>query len=213
MIGPANGTSPPTVPDLTDRGLTVAPALLGCILSVDGVGVRLVEVEAYEGGDDPASHAWRGESRRNAVMFGPAGRLYVYQMHGHACCNVVCGPAGVATAVLLRAGEVVEGIEEARARRPGVRDAWLARGPGNLTRTLGITAADNGASLLGEGRIRLAPGPRPEVVAAGPRVNVSRAWDRAWRFTDPASPSVSAFKLHANARGAAILVPPDEPPG
>lgn len=192
----------PALPDLTRRGLVVAPELLGCVLwAGGGVGVRLVEMEAYEGADDPASHAWRGRTRRNAVMFGPAGRLYVYQLHGHACCNVVCGPAGIATAVLLRAGEVVSGLDQARARRPGVRDAWLARGPGNLTRALGITPADNGVDLLAGGRVRLLGGGRPDAVDAGPRVNVSRAHDRPWRFVEAGSPSVSAFKIHAAARG------------
>ena len=135
------------LPDLTRRALEVAPGLVGCVLTVRGVAVRIVEVEAYEGADDPASHAWRGPTARNAVMFGPAGHVYVYTMHGHACMNLVCGPAGVASAVLLRAGEVVAGLEEARSRRPGVRDAWLARGPGNLCRALGVTRADDGAEL------------------------------------------------------------------
>nr|WP_269779442.1 DNA-3-methyladenine glycosylase [Propioniciclava soli] len=199
--GPGAGVGDaPVPPDVSRRALEVAPELLGCVLWADGVGVRLVEVEAYEGADDPASHAWRGPSGRNEVMFGEAGHLYVYQMHGHACCNIVCGPTGVASAVLVRAGEVVAGVERARERRPGVRDAWLARGPGNLTRALGLAAADNGAPLLGGGRVRLEAGSPPTAVGRGPRVNVSRAWERDWRFTDPSSASVSALKLHANAR-------------
>lgn len=198
---PAERASPgSSLPDLTRRALAVAPDLLGCVLWADGVGVRLVEVEAYEGADDPASHAWRGPTPRNRVMFGPAGHLYVYRLHGHVCCNVVCGPQGVATAVLVRAGEVVVGLATARARRPGVRDAWLARGPGNLTRTLGITAADDGADLCAGGRLRLLPGPRPDAVAAGPRVNVSRAHDRPWRFIAVGSASVSAFRAHPAVR-------------
>lgn len=189
--------------DLGRRALEVAPALLGCVLRVRGVGVRIVEVEAYEGTDDPASHAWRGPTARNRVMFGPAGRLYVYQMHGHRCANVVCGPDGVASAVLLRAGEVVEGVDAARGRRPGVRDAWLARGPGNLGRALGITLEDWGASLGGP-EIELLDGDTVpvEAVASGPRVNVSRAFDRPWRFWDARSASVSAAKLHPQARSA-----------
>ena len=190
--------------DLSRRALDVAPDLLGLVFRVRGVGVRLTEVEAYEGADDPASHAWRGPTARNAVMFGPAGRLYVYTMHGHACVNLVCGPDGVASAVLLRAGEVVEGVDLARGRRPGVRDAWLARGPGNLTRALGITRADDGAVLGADG---LALGDRVEPVGevrAGVRVNVSRAFDRPWRFTLD-HPSVSVLKLHPAARGAATL--------
>ncbi|MFP5417398.1 MAG: DNA-3-methyladenine glycosylase [Actinomycetes bacterium] len=184
------------------RALEVAPELLGCVLTVRGVAVRLTEVEAYEGADDPASHAWRGRTPRNAVMFGAPGHLYVYQMHGHHCVNVVCGPVGTASAVLLRAGEVIAGLEEARSRRPGVRDAWLARGPGNLTRALGLTAADQGRPLGADG-VTLVPGrPAPsEEVRAGVRVNVSRAFDRPWRFT-LAHPSVSALSLHRNARPA-----------
>lgn len=185
--------------DLGRRALQVAPGLLGCVLWAGGVGVRLVEVEAYEGADDPASHAWRGPTRRNGVMFGPGGRLYVYTLHGHHCANVVCGPAGVASAVLLRAGEVVAGHELARARRPGVRDAWLARGPGNLCRALGITLADDGADLCGPA-VLLAPGPAADAVASGPRVNVGRAAERPWRFWDATSASVSAFKPHRAPR-------------
>ena len=192
------------LPDLTRRALEVAPGLVGCVLSVRGVAVRIVEVEAYEGADDPASHAWRGPTARNAVMFGPAGHVYVYTMHGHACMNLVCGPPGIASAVLLRAGEVVAGLEEARSRRPGVRDAWLARGPGNLCRALGVTRADDGAELgasrVGASGWSLGPGTPPDAMASGVRVNVSRAFDRPWRFWDPASPSVSAAKLHPAAR-------------
>ncbi len=132
-------------------------------------------------------------------MFGPAARLYVYGMHGHACVNVVCGPAGIASAVLMRAGEVVEGLEVARERRPGVRDAWLARGPGNLCRALGITRDDNGAVLGEDGFGLTPPTVAPGEVRAGVRVNVSRAFDRPWRFT-LVHPSVSALKRHAHAR-------------
>lgn len=187
-------------PDLSRRALAVAPDLLGCVLRVGGVGVRLVEVEAYEGADDPASHAWRGRTRRNGVMFEAGGLLYVFTMHGHHCANIVCGPQGIASAVLLRAGEVVAGIDEARRRRPRVRDAWLARGPGNLCRVLGITLDDAGAGLTGP-RLILERGEGPDAVASGPRVNVSRAADVPWRFWDAASASVSAFTAHPAGRG------------
>lgn len=195
-----SGEIPVPVPDLSGPARLVAPALIGCVLRVGEVAVRIVEVEAYEGPDDPASHAWRGRTARNATMFGPAGHLYVYQMHGHACCNVVCGPAGTPHGILIRGGDVVAGLEEARSRRPGVVDAHLARGPGNLTRALGITRADDGASLLAAGRVRLQPGSDVVEVQAGPRVNVSRAYDRPWRFTAAGAAGVSAFKAHPLSR-------------
>lgn len=188
------------LPDLNRRAVTVAPELLGCVLRANGVGVRIVEVEAYEGLDDPASHAYRGPTRRNATMFGPAGFLYVYQMHGHACCNIVCAAEGTASGVLIRAGEVVEGLELARSRRPGAPDVRLARGPGNLTRSLGITTADDGAYLLGSGSIQLHPGPPPTSIVTGARVNISQAAHHPWRFSDGGSRAVSAFKRHPAAR-------------
>lgn len=204
---PASGRPPPRdrrrlVIDLTARALTVAPVLLGAVLRVRGVALRLTEVEAYEGADDPASHAFRGRTPRNEVMFGPAGHLYVYRIHGHHCCNVVCGPEGLASAVLLRAGEVIDGLDEARARRPGVPDTQLARGPGNLARTLGITMADQGADLAGPDLVLDLPPGRAIVAGtprAGVRVNVSRAFDRPWRFWID-HPSVSALILHPLAR-------------
>ncbi|MDO5498997.1 MAG: DNA-3-methyladenine glycosylase [Propionibacteriaceae bacterium] len=173
-----------------------ARQLLGATLARGTTAVRITEVEAYAGAGDPASHAFRGPTRRNAVMFGPAGRLYVYAMHGHFCANVICTPQGVGGGVLIRAGEVVEGIEHARERRPGVADPKLARGPGNLTRALGISLADNGAELLtGDSavQVRLAT-IGPGHVSAGPRVGVSRAADVAWRFWVTGDPSVSAYR-------------------
>ncbi|WOP18319.1 DNA-3-methyladenine glycosylase [Raineyella sp. LH-20] len=193
------------LPDLSRPALDVAPLLVGCRLQAGPVTVRLVEVEAYEGSADPASHAYRGRTSRNAVMFGPSGHLYVYTLHGSVCCNVVCGPEGTATAVLLRAGEVEAGREVARARRLAHRgsplpDRDLARGPGNLCRALGITAADNGADLLGGGALQLLPAERCAMdLSTGPRVNVSTAADRPWRFWDASSGSVSLFKRHPQA--------------
>lgn len=180
-----------------------APRLLGAVLRRGPVAVEVTEVEAYEGEADPASHAWRGPSRRNAVMFGPAGHLYTYQMHGHVCCNVVCSPAGVANAVLIRAGRVIDGIEVARERRgPTVPDARLARGPGCLTRALGITMTDSGVDLFaGDSPVRLTPGrPVGEPLLTGPRVGVPRATQEPLRFWIADEPSVSAYKKIRPAR-------------
>lgn len=180
-----------------------ARVLLGCFLATPDVTVRITEVEAYAGTDDPASHAYKGQTARNAVMFGPAGHLYTYTMHGHTCCNVVCSPAGVAQAVLIRAGEVVEGAEVARSRRrPGVSDAHLARGPGNLTRALGVTMAHSGVDLCDRGSgVRLVRGElrAGESVAVGPRVGVSQAADDPMRFWIEGDPTVSAYRRSPRA--------------
>ncbi len=169
-----------TLRDLARPPEVVAPALLGATLVVrapEGCRrVRLVEVEAYGGLDDPASHAARGPTPRCAVMFGPAGRLYVYRSYGrHWCANVVTGPPGVAGAVLLRAGEVLD----ARGR-----PIAAVRGPGLLARYLGLTGADTGASLIGSGArrawMRRAEGDL-EVAVSG-RVGISREVERPWRF-------------------------------
>ncbi len=139
------------------HALDVARRLLGATLCVRGVRVRITEVEAYGGvGEDPGSHAFRGPGKKNATMFGPPGRLYVYFTYGmHWCANVVCGPEGSASAVLLRAGEVVDGIEAARARRlTAKRDADLARGPARLTQALGLSGDDDDADLTPDPRSR-----------------------------------------------------------
>jgi DNA-3-methyladenine glycosylase len=143
--------------------------------------VLLTEVEAYGGGEDPASHGFLGPTRRNASMFGPAGTLYVYRSYGvHWCMNAVTGPLGEASAVLLRAGRPVVGEEHMRRRR-GRRD-HLCDGPGRLCQALGVTGEQDGTSLL-EGAVRLLGTPAPgTVVTAGPRVGISRAVDRPWRF-------------------------------
>lgn len=184
----------------------VAPELLGWQLthaSPEGVvTVQLTEVEAYAREADPASHAFSGLTPRNAVMFGPAGHLYVYFSYGiHWCANVVVGPAGKASAVLLRAGRVVEGTDLARARRGVlVADRSLARGPACLTQALGIDREHNGALLTGRGPLSLRCGEPPVTVSSGPRVGVSRAADVPWRFWATGDPTVSAYKRSPRAR-------------
>jgi DNA-3-methyladenine glycosylase len=195
--------------DLLPSSLQVAPLLLGAVLVHDEgavrVAVRLTEVEAYSGPADPGSHAYRGRTPRTQVMFGPPGHLYVYFTYGmHWCANVVCGPDGEAGAVLLRAGEVVEGLDVARARRPTSRgDAELARGPARLATSLGIGRGQNGADLCdGAARLWLEP-PDPVRMAGrqtltGPRVGVSGPGGDAetfpWRFWTVHDPTVSAYR-------------------
>ncbi|ALG14808.1 DNA-3-methyladenine glycosylase [Kibdelosporangium phytohabitans] len=174
--------------------------LLGGILeshSPQGVvRVRLVEVEAYRGGDDPASHCYRGRTARNDVMFGPAGHLYVYFVYGmHFCANIVSLTDGVPGAVLLRAGEVVDGIELARTRRPSARkDAELAKGPARLTGVLGIDRVQNGVDLTDpDSPIRIYEGEPAGDIHSGPRVGVAVAMDVPWRFWVD-STAVSAYR-------------------
>jgi DNA-3-methyladenine glycosylase len=175
----------------------VAPSLLGCVLEAHGVGVRLTEVEAYSGeGLDPASHAHRGPTPRTEVMFGPAGRLYVYFTYGmHWCANVVTGPAGHASAVLLRAGAVVSGLELARERRPGARDRDLCRGPARLCRALALEGEHLGLDLLDPGSpVRLLPGRHDGEVLSGPRVGVAQGAETPWRFWLAGEPTVSPYR-------------------
>jgi len=154
----------------------------------------IVEVEAYRGADDPASHAYRGRTERNAVMFGAPGRAYVYLIYGmHHCLNVVTGRPGAAAAVLIRAIEPLEGVRHMRRAR-GV-EAWerLGRGPGCVTRALGLNARHNGADLT-RGRLWLgdrAPRRRGYPVVAGPRIGIRRAAERPWRFHLAGHPCVS----------------------
>ena len=183
--------------------LTLAPRLIGAVL-VSGAGagevaVRLTEVEAYEGADDPASHAFRGRTPRTEVMFGPPGHLYCYFTYGmHWCANIVCGVDGRASAVLLRAGEIVRGADVAHDRRPTARRAAeLARGPARLASALGLAAATNGADLCSDGspvRLETIPARRVRGVVSGPRVGIAVAQDRPWRFWLDGDPTVSAFK-------------------
>jgi len=185
-----------------------AQTLLGWRLTANGVTVRLTEVEAYSGlGADPASHAHRGPTNRNAVMFGPAGFLYVYQIYGmHFCANIVCGPEGQAAAVLLRAAAVIDGLETARQRRPAARaDRDLAAGPAKLMQVLALNRAANATSLVdGTGPATLTPPldeVKPDEIAAGPRVGVTSAHDVPWRFWIAGDPTVSAYRRHVPKPG------------
>ena len=174
--------------------LEVAPRLLGGVLRHGDVAVRLSEVEAYDGPNDPGSHAFRGRTRRNAVMFGPPAHLYCYFTYGmHVCANVVTGPEGDPSAVLLRAGEVVEGLDAARERRPGVKDRDLARGPANLCRALGIGLEHDGLDLV-HGAVRLEPRAPVHPVSTGPRVGLRGAPERPWRFWITEDPTVSTYR-------------------
>lgn len=199
----------------------VAPALLGCIVEHETpeglVAVELTEVEAYAGEIDPASHAYRGKSPRNAVMYGPPGHAYVYFTYGmHFCVNVVCMPEGKASAVLLRAGRVTAGEDLARQRRRrgGVdggeapapraipaRD--LARGPARLCQALSIDRTQNGADLcVSASPIRLRRGDgivqttAELAISAGPRVGVSAGADTSWRFWRANDETVSMYRPH-----------------
>jgi DNA-3-methyladenine glycosylase len=185
-----------------------ARELLGWHIVANGVSVRLTEVEAYRGADDAASHAYRGRTPRNAVMFGPAGHLYVYFTYGmHWCLNVTMGADGEAAAVLLRAGEVVDGLDAARARRPRVPlDRDLARGPARLAATLGLDGAANGLDLF-DSRVRLEPRSEPvQRIEAGPRVGVSKEKERPWRFWVAGEPTVSQYRPHVPKRRATRAV-------
>ncbi|WP_446219908.1 DNA-3-methyladenine glycosylase [Micromonospora sp. IBHARD004] len=183
-----------------------AQTLLGWTVSGNGVSIRLTEVEAYAGtGEDPASHAHRGPTSRNEVMFGPAGNVYVYFVFGmHWCINIVCGHEGEAAAVLLRAGEVTEGIEVARERRNHAPDRDLARGPARLVNALGLGRDANGASAIdGSGPMLVTPPSAPidpALIASGPRVGVTAAHDIPWRFWLVGEPSVSTYRRHIPRR-------------
>jgi DNA-3-methyladenine glycosylase len=205
----------------------VAPDLLGCVLEHETaaglVAVELTEVEAYAGQTDPASHAYRGKTARNAVMFGPPGHAYVYFTYGmHFCVNVVCLGDNSASAVLLRAGAVIEGEEIARARRVGRKPGGsaqapdasaatrlaardLARGPARLCQALGIDRSLDGADVCAAGsslRVRsdrvwppaTARSEEKKEISSGPRVGVSRAAEIPWRFWITGEPTVSVYR-------------------
>jgi DNA-3-methyladenine glycosylase len=217
-----SGAEPQRLPrDFFARPATqVAPELLGCVLWTTGpdgmVAARLTEVEAYEGMSDPASHAFRGQSARNAVMFGEPGHLYVYFTYGmHFCANLVCMPEGHPSAVLLRAGQVVAGADLAAMRRDHggngrtrgsgrpISEANLARGPARLCQALGIDRTGNGADVCGRGgQVGIGPpgtlGSPPVAATAqimtGPRVGVTQAADRPWRYWLAGDRYVSVYR-------------------
>ena len=200
--GPGNGDRLPRS-FFARNVVLVARDLLGRVLVsqlADGpVAVRLTEVEAYRGLDDSASHAFRGPTPRTEVMFGPAGHLYTYFVYGmHWCANIVTGPDGDASAVLLRAGEVVGGLAVARSRRPKAQnDRVLARGPAGLATVLGLDGASSGADLcVPDSSSRLLAGSPAPVgsVRIGPRVGVATAAEAQLRFWIEGDPTVSAFR-------------------
>ena len=165
----------------------VAPELIGATLLVDGVGGRIVEVEAYDR-DDPASHAFRGPTPRNAAMFGPAGHAYVYRSYGvHWCLNIVCADA---SAALVRALEPTHGLDVMRERRGLDDERLLCSGPGRLTEALGITGAHDGFRL-GRPPFELLARESPPALARGRRVGITKAPEREWRYGEAGSRYVS----------------------
>jgi DNA-3-methyladenine glycosylase len=159
----------------------VARDLIGSELTVDGVGGMIVEVEAYTP-DDPASHAYRGQTPRNAAMFGPPGHAYVYRSYGiHWCLNLVCEDEGTASAILLRALEPSRGVQRMRARREGAEPRLLCAGPGRLCQALGVTGAHDGLPL-DRPPFALRPRRRDVEIVSGPRIGITKAVERPWRY-------------------------------
>ena len=182
----------------------VAPELLNKVLVAGGRSGRIVEVEAYAGGEDPGSHAFRGRTPRNATMFGPPGLLYVYRSYGiHWCANAVCGDEGVGVAVLLRAVAPLTGVDEMRAVRPGIgRDRDLCSGPGRLCQALGLTGAHDGADLVTADRgVYVADDgtPPPAAPANTRRVGLTKGAEHPWRWYVPGDPNVSRGRPSAPA--------------
>jgi len=177
----------------------VAPDLIGVTLLVDGVGGRIVEAEAYDQ-EDPASHAYRGRTERNASMFGPPGRAYVYRSYGiHWCLNLVCEDEDVPSAVLIRALEPTHGLERMRERRGLGDPCLLCSGPGRLCQALAVTREHDGLSLDRPPFELLAPAEKATLVA-GPRVGITRAAELPWRYAEAGSRFVSRAVRPASAR-------------
>jgi DNA-3-methyladenine glycosylase len=178
----------------------VAPELVGATLLVDGVGGRIVEVEAYDG-EDPAAHGFRGRTARNASMFGPPGHAYVYRSYGiHWCLNLVCDEEGRAEAVLLRALEPTQGLERMRARRGLDEPRLLCAGPGRLCQALGVTREHDGLPLDAP-PFELRRVGEPVDVVAGPRIGISVAVEQPWRYAEAGSRFLSR-PLSARRRAA-----------
>ncbi|XVQ07935.1 DNA-3-methyladenine glycosylase [Spirillospora sp. CA-255316] len=208
-------TQPPGGPEVSAQALTreplpreffdrpveeVAPDLLGHVLVHGDVALRLTEVEAYAGPLDPASHAYRGLTPRTAVMFGPPGHAYVYFTYGmHFCVNLVCGKEGTASAVLLRAGRIVAGLDTARERRPNSTERDMARGPARLCTALGIAREQNGSDVCSpDGPLRITAGEPadPSRIRSGPRTGVNGGKETPWRFWIDGDPTVSPYRAH-----------------
>lgn len=174
-------TAPFPIARLAGSPVDAARALVGARLTVDGVGGVIVETEAYDG-DDPASHSVRGRTARNASMFGPAGTVYVYRSYGmHWCLNIATGPEGVGAAVLIRAIEPVDGLDVMRRRRGLEEIRLLCAGPGRLCEALGVTGAHDGMSVAAP-PFALMAGDGDADLVAGPRIGITRAAERPWRF-------------------------------
>lgn len=202
--------------ELVGDPVEIAPLLLGGMLLHGGVAMILTEVEAYGGDQDPASHAFRGRTPRNAPMFGPPGHLYVYLSYGiHRAANIVTTPDGVAGGVLLRSGRVVAGLELATERRPGIVETRLARGPGNLGRCLAFSLDDSGSAItclpsatnfdlaaVDPALVRFIPHAGDDLaVSHGPRVGVGAAQESPFRFWLAGDPTISTYRRARDSPG------------
>ena len=188
MSSPHSSVTTRALPgDLFARSVhEVAPALIGATLLIDGVGGRIVEVEAYDQ-QDPASHGYRGRTERNASMFGPPGRAYVYRSYGiHWCLNLVCEDEGVANAVLVRALEPTHGLDAMTERRGFDDPRLLCSGPGRLCQALAVTREHDGLRL-DRPPFALLAGDRPVEVVRGPRIGITRGAELPWRYGEAGS--------------------------